>query len=115
MRFSSGAPTTPTTTTSIDLIENAQGKRGSNSGVVQAPIQIVEVEHAQQQQQMQPQQQQQLNGSTPHQDELPSSTPPSSASATVDASDKVKQSIAAAIAAMDCDGSQTLPDDDGNV
>lgn len=97
MRFSSGAPTTPTTTTSIDLIENAQGKRGSNSGVMQAPsapIQIVEVESSQHQ----------LNGSTPHQEEATS------------AGDKVQQSIVVAITSPPyCDGSQTLPDDDGNV
>lgn len=97
MRFSSGAPTTPTTTTSIDLIENAQGKRGSNSGVMPVPIQIVEVENAQQH----------LNGGTQHLDE-PSPAP---------ASDKVQQSIVVAIASPPyLDGSsQTLPDDDGNV
>lgn len=99
MRFSSGAPTTPTTTTSIDLIESAQGKRGSNSGVMQAPsapIQIVEVESSQQHER-------QLNGGAQHQDE------PS-------AGDKVQQSIVVAITSPPyCDGSQTLPDDDGNV
>lgn len=31
MRFSSNAPPTPTTTTSIELIDNSQGKRGSTS------------------------------------------------------------------------------------
>jgi hypothetical protein len=31
MRFSTGAPTTPTTMTSIELVDSAQGKRGSNS------------------------------------------------------------------------------------
>lgn len=99
MRFSSGAPTTPTTTTSIDLIENVQGKRGSNSGVMQAssvPIQIVEVENSQQQ----------LNGVTLHQEESPPTA----------ASEKVQQAIVVAITSSSyCDGSQTLPDDDGNV
>lgn len=94
MRFSSGAPTTPTTTTSIDLIDSAQGNRGSNSGVMPAPslpIQIVEAE-------------QQLNGGTPRKDEPP-------------ASDKIQQSMVVAIASSPydgSDGSQTLPDD-GNV
>ena len=100
MRFSSGAPTTPTTTTSIDLIENAQGKRGSNSGVMQTPtvpIQVVEVENVQQH----------LNGGTQHHDE------PLPAPAT----EKLQQSIVVAIASSPySDGSsQTLPDDDGNV
>lgn len=98
MRFSSGAPTTPTTTTSIDLIDSAQGKRGSNSGVMQAPsvpIQVVEVESVQQQ----------LNGSAPHPEEP---TP---------ISDKVQQSIVVAITSSPYSNgsSQTLPDDDGNV
>lgn len=101
MRFSSGAPTTPTTTTSIDLIDSAQGKRGSNSGVMQqppaAPIQIVEEQH--------------LNGGTPHQPEREETQPPTPAS------DKAQQSIAVAITSPPySDGSsQTLPDDDGNV
>lgn len=101
MRFSSGAPTTPTTTTSIDLIDSAQGKRGSNSGVMQAPsvpIQVVEVESVQQQ----------LNGSAPHPEEP---TPPAPIS------DKVQQSIVVAITSPPYSNgsSQTLPDDDGNV
>jgi hypothetical protein len=94
MRFSSGAPTTPTTTTSIDLIDSAQGKRGSNSGVLPAPIQTVETE-------------QQLNGSTPHQEEP--QQPPTPAS---------QQSIVVAINSPPYggpDASQTLPDEDGNV
>lgn len=106
MRLSSGAtgPATPTTTTSVDLIENAQGKRGSSPGMVQstsAPIQIVEVENVQQR----------LDGNTPHQEELPS--PP----AATTANDKVQQSIVVAITSPPySDGSsQTLPDDDGNV
>lgn len=110
MRFSSGAtgPATPTTTTSIDLIENAQGKRGSNPGMVQttsAPIQIVEVENVQQR----------LNGNTPHQEELP--TPQAAAAAAASASDKVQQSIVVAITSppYSDSSSQTLPDDDGNV
>jgi hypothetical protein len=106
MRFSSGAPTTPTTTTSIDLIENAQGKRGSNPGSMPpAPIQIVEVENVQQQQH--------LNGGTAHQDDEPVQQPQ-----TPPVSDKVQQSIAVAITSPPyggSDGSQTLPDDDGNV
>lgn len=103
MRFSSGAPTTPTTTTSIDLIDNAQGKRGSNSGMqastINAPIQIVEVENAQQQ----------LNGGTASHQEVPQPQTP--------ASDKLQQSIVVAISTSygGSDGSQTLPDDDGNV
>lgn len=98
MRFSSGAPTTPTTTTSIDLIDSTQGNRGSNSGVMPAPnlpIQIVEAE-------------QQLNGGTPHKDEPQIPTP---------AGDKIQQSMVVAITSSPydgSDGSQTLPDD-GNV
>lgn len=45
MRFSSNAPTTPTTTTSIDMIE---GKRGSCTAVAEQPIQVVEIDHTQQ-------------------------------------------------------------------
>lgn len=95
MRFSSGALTTPTTTTPIDLSESAQGKRGSNSGMqAPAPIQIVEIER--------------LNGGTPHQDECQPQTP---------ASDNSQRSIAAvAITSPYSNGaSQTLPDDEGNV
>lgn len=106
MRFSSGAtgPATPTTTTSIDLIENSQGKRGSNQGMVQsasAPIQIVEVENVQQR----------LNGNTPHQEELPTPV------AAVATNENVQQSIAVAITSppYSDSSSQTLPDDDGNV
>lgn len=41
MRFSSIAPATPTTTTSIELIDSSQGKRGSNSdSVVQLPTSL---------------------------------------------------------------------------
>lgn len=43
MRFSSNAPTTPTTTTSIDLIE---GKRGSTAAAHEHPIQVVEIDQA---------------------------------------------------------------------
>lgn len=105
MRFSSGAPTTPTTTTSIDLIENAQGKRGSNSGIMQAPsvpIQVVEVESAQQQHHLN-------GGASQLQDEQLTGTT---------GSDKVQQSIATAITSpppYSNGSSQTLPDDDGNV
>jgi hypothetical protein len=107
MRFSSGAPTTPTTTTSIDLIDGgAQGKRESNSGMMQAPnapIQVVEVvEHIQQQ-----------NGGTSHQEE-PKPQPQSQ----TPVSDKVQPSIVVAITSSPyggSDGSQTLPDDEGIV
>lgn len=108
MRFSSGAPTTPTTTTSIDLIENAQGKRGSSSGVMPAPsmpIQVVQVgEPAVQLEQRQ------LNGDTTHKEDSEPATPTPSC-------DKPQQPIMVAITSSPySDGSsQTLPDDDGNV
>ena len=42
MRFSSNAPTTPTTTTSVDMIE---GKRGSTTTAPhEQPIQVVEID-----------------------------------------------------------------------
>lgn len=53
MRFSSNAPTTPTTTTSIDLID---GKRGSCTAAAEQPIQVVEIDHTATQQH--------LNGNT---------------------------------------------------
>ena len=56
MRFSSNAPTTPTTTTSIDVIEANLGvKRGSTTAASHdQPIQVVDLDSAQH-----------LNGSTP--------------------------------------------------
>lgn len=48
MRFSSNAPTTPTTTTSIDVIEvNLSGKRGSTTVASHdQPIQVVDIDLA---------------------------------------------------------------------
>lgn len=95
MRFSSNAPTTPTTTTSIDVIEvNLSGKRGSTTVAShEQPIQVVEMN---------------LNGSTPTiqsngDDSMPKMIP---------SVDKMQEIMSAS---NEYTESPPLNDDDGNV
>ena len=100
MRFSSNAPTTPTTTTSIDVIEaNLGGKRGSTTVASHdQPIQVVELDSVQH-----------LNGSTPLPHQNQHSISNEAKSSSVDKMHEIMN------ANSDYNESPPLHDDDGNV